>query len=277
MHFFIRFILISIITLIPFGTIAENSSLKLVGNLVQGGLVFGKVKPGSKVELDGRRVRVSNEGDFIIGFGRDHPQNADLIIHTTNATKSVYKLKIKSREYDIQRIDGLPNNKVNPDKEALERIQKESTDIANARNKDDDRQDYISGFIWPVKGPITGVYGSQRILNGYAKQPHYGIDIATATGTPVLAPAAGKVTYANNDMYFSGGTLVVDHGHNLTSSFLHLDKILVKVDEYVKQGQTIALVGDTGRVTGAHLDWRMNWHEQRIDPGLIMGDMSMAE
>ncbi|MEJ2115346.1 MAG: M23 family metallopeptidase [Gammaproteobacteria bacterium] len=136
--------------------------------------------------------------------------------------------------------------------------------------------DFKAGFIWPVKGPITGVFGSQRILNGEPRQPHYGIDVASPAGTTVVSPAAGVVTYAD-DMYFSGGTLVLDHGHNLSSSFLHLKKILVQVGDRVEQGENIALVGSTGRVTGAHLDWRMNWHEQRIDPGLLMEELTLSD
>ena len=253
--------------------IADDSKFELTGNLVQGGLAFGQVTPGSKVKVNEQWIRVSTNGEFIIGFGRDHPKHANLVIHAHDRSNSIHRLNIKSREYNIQRIDELPDHKVSPDKKALKRIHKEREAITQARNRDDARQDYISGFIWPVHGPITGVYGSQRILNGQARQPHFGIDIAAPAGTPVAAPAAGVVSYVNNDMYFSGGTLVLDHGHYLSSSFLHLEKILVKVGDRVEQGQTIALVGTTGRVTGAHLDWRMNWSAQRIDPGLLVGDM----
>jgi len=178
-----------------------------------------------------------------------------------------------AREYAIERIDGLPENKVNPNKEALARIIQESENISKARSLDDDRMDFKSSFIWPVLGPISGVYGSQRVLNGQARRPHFGVDIAAPTGTPVQAPAAGMVTYVNDNMYYSGGTLVVDHGHHLSSSFLHLEEILVKVGDRVEQGQKIALVGSTGRVTGAHLDWRMNWHQQRLDPALLMDNL----
>lgn len=258
-------------------TQAEDRKLNLTGNLMQGGLVFGQVGPDSKVQFEGRWVRVSPIGEFILGFGRDFPDHVDLNIYSADESKSVYKLKIEPREYNIQQINGLPDKKVTPDENSLERIRTEQQTITQARNRDDARQDYSSGFIWPVRGPITGVYGSQRILNGHPRQPHYGIDIAAPTGTPVKAPASGVVTYANEDMYFSGGTLVVDHGHNLSSSFLHLHKIVVKVGDAVEQGQVIALVGATGRVTGAHLDWRMNWHGQRIDPGLIMGALPQSK
>ncbi len=272
MCFQLKFFSILIIFFLSLAIVANDKKLELSGNLIQGGLVYGETAPGSKVKFNQHWVRVSSNGTFILGFGRNFPEHADLIIYSAAGSKSVYKLKIKLREYKIQRIDGLPDDKVNPDEKALQRIRKEQAEIAKARDIDDARQDYLSGFIWPVQGPITGVYGSQRILNGQARQPHYGVDIAAPSGNPVAAPAAGIVTYVNPDMYFSGGTLVLDHGHNLSSSFLHLQKILVKVGDVVEQGQTIALVGATGRVTGAHLDWRMNWREQRLDPALIMGD-----
>ena len=272
-----RFVFIVFVIVVSLAAIADNSYLKLSGNLIQGGLAYGEVTSGSKVKINGHWVRVSSNGEFILGFGRDYPTHTTLAVYSVDGTKTIHKLNVASREYNIQRINGLPDKKVNPDKEALKRIRKESESISKARSLDDNREDYKSGFIWPVQGSISGVYGSQRILNGQPRRPHFGIDIVAPTGTPVVAPAGGVVTYVNNDMYFSGGTLVVDHGHNLSSSFLHLDRILVKVGERVEQGQKIALVGKTGRVTGAHLDWRMNWHQQRLDPGLLMGEMAAEE
>ncbi len=251
---------------------AGAGDLALTGNLIQGGLAFGQVSPDSKVWANGHAVRVSPTGEFILGFGRDYPPRATVIVRAQDESVRSYAFEIAGREYDTQRIDGLPNAQVNPGPQTLRRIRRESAEIAAARSLDEDRMDFKSGFIWPVRGRISGIYGSQRILNGQPRQPHYGIDIAAPTGTRVLAPAPGRVTYAE-DMYFSGGTLVVDHGQNLSSSFLHLHEILVKVGEYVEQGQAIALVGATGRVTGPHLDWRMNWHQQRLDPGLLMDGM----
>jgi murein DD-endopeptidase MepM/ murein hydrolase activator NlpD len=246
---------------------------KLSGNFVQGGIVFGQVAPGSSVKINDHQVRVAENGQFIIGFGRDYSETACLIIISQDGNKHQHSLQIAKREYKIQHINGLPRAQVNPDEKTLVRIKQESKSIAQARSLDDERMDFTTGFIWPVKGPITGVYGSQRILNGEPRQPHYGIDVAAPIGTTVMAPSAGVVTYAG-DMYFSGGTLVLDHGHHLSSSFLHLDKILVRVGDQITQGEKIALVGASGRVTGAHLDWRMNWHGQRIDPGLLVDELS---
>lgn len=251
---------------------AGPGNLSLTGNLIQGGLAFGQVSPNSKVWTNGRPVRVSSSGEFILGFGRDYPPQATVTVQTKEGAVRSHTFEIAGREYDIQRIDGLPDAQVNPGPQIMRRVRRESAEIAAARSLDEDRMDFKAGFIWPVRGRISGIYGSQRILNGQPRQPHYGIDIAAPVGTRVLAPASGRVTYAE-DMYFSGGTLVVDHGQNLSSSFLHLQEILVEVDEYVEQGQPIALVGATGRVTGPHLDWRMNWHQQRLDPGLLMDEM----
>lgn len=258
------------------GLLAAESFPDLKGDFIQGGLVHGKVAPGAKIQLNDLQVRVSANGEFVIGFGRDYPANAVLTVSTIDGNVQSHKLQITQRKYKIQHIDGLPNAQVNPDEQTLVRIKQESKSILQARTLDEDRMDFKAGYIWPTKGPITGVFGSQRILNGEPRQPHYGIDIAAPVGTVVVAPAAGVVSYADN-MYFSGGTLVLDHGHRLSSSFLHLEKILVQVGDRVEQGEKIALVGATGRVTGAHLDWRMNWHDQRIDPGLLMGEPGEIE
>ncbi len=270
MHYLYSLLFIILIYAASCVALAEVS-YKLTGDFVQGGLVYGQTEPGSIVKINNHEVRVSKNGEFIIGFGRDYPKNSMLSIHSKDGSITQHELQVAQREYEIQHINGLPNAQVNPDKETLVRIKQEQESIRKARNLDEDRLDFNSGFIWPAQGPITGVFGSQRILNGEPRQPHYGIDVAAPVGTPVVAPAAGVVTYVA-DMYFSGGTLVLDHGHRLSSSFLHLEKILVEVGDRVKQGDKIALVGATGRVTGAHLDWRMNWHQQRIDPGLLMGN-----
>jgi len=203
------------------------------GDFIQGGLVVGNITPGSKVKINDHGVRVSVSGEFIIGFGRDYPAKAILTVTEQNGSKHQHALQIEQREYKIQRINGLPKAQVSPNENTLERIKQERKNISQARSLDEGRTDFKARFIWPAQGPITGVYGSQSILNGEPRQPHYGIDVAAPTGTTVIAPAGGVVTYAEN-MYFSGGTLVLDHGHRLSSSFLHLDKILVQVGDQIK-------------------------------------------
>ena len=253
---------------------AADTGVRLDGPRTQGGLLRGRVAPGSAVTLDGVPVRVSRDGWFLIGFGRDAPPEAVLTVAFPDGRRERQILEVDPREYRIQRIDGLPPAKVTPrSEEDLARIRAEVRMVKKARAIDDPRTDFLDGFLWPAKGRISGVYGSQRILNGEPRRPHYGIDIAAPSGTKVLAPAGGVVTLAHPDMFFSGGTLIVDHGHGLSSAFLHLSRILVAVGERVAQGQPIAKVGSTGRSTGPHLDWRVNLFDRRVDPMLLAGPM----
>ena len=265
----------AIILLLPGLLWAEaKPDLTFTGTFSQGGLVQGKTRPGAIVKVDGKPVRVSESGVFLVGFGRDAA--AESLVQASYPDGQIAKqvLKVAKREYKIQRIDGLPKRKVTPrSKEDLERIRKEAALSRKARELDDPRTDFLVDFIWPVEGRISGVYGSQRILNGKPRRPHFGVDIARPTGTLVKAPAAGVVTMAHSDMFFSGGTLILDHGHGLSSSFLHLSRILVKKGDVIKQGDVIAEVGATGRVTGAHLDWRMNLFKARVDPQLLVPPM----
>ena len=240
------------------------------GEAIQGGLMFGRTAPGSQVFLDEKIVMVSPQGDFVIGFDRDETGQRVLKVSSPGQADEVFTLDIKVREYDIERVDGLPPATVTPDPEAERRIADEAAQIAAARARLDDRSDYSEGFTWPARGRISGVYGSQRILNGEPRRPHYGLDIAAPTGSPVYAPAPGVVTLAHAGMYLSGGTLVLDHGHGLSSTFLHLSKLLVPSGATVRKGDKIALIGATGRASGPHLDWRMNWLDRKVDPGLLL-------
>ena len=258
-------------------TTISGENYRLSGQAVQGGMMVGSTSPGSRVVQDGQVVRVSAQGDFLLGFTRDAPAESMLRIKLPSGKVIKRSLKVATREYQIQRIDGLPKAKVTPRKpEDLARIRRDIVEAKKARARDDDRQDFLAGFEWPVQGPISGVYGSQRILNGEPRRPHFGVDIAVPVGTPVRAPAPGIVTLAVPDMFFSGGTLIIDHGHRLSSSFLHLSKLHVDVGDRVEQGDLVAEVGATGRVTGAHLDWRMNLRDRRIDPQLLVPAMPEA-
>ena len=250
---------------------AAAYALELEGNFIQGGLIRGKTEPGATVTFDDRKVRVSPGGIFLIGFTRDAATTASLRVRTASGERQSRRLEIAKRSYDIQRIDGLPAAMVTPTPDILARIKRENARIGRARSRDTPETLFESGWIWPARGQISGVYGSQRILNGEARQPHYGVDISAPVGSPVVAPAAGIVALVAQDMYFSGGTLILDHGHGLTSAFLHLSKILVRVGDVVGQGNPIAEIGATGRVTGAHLDWRMNLFGARLDPALLVG------
>ena len=257
-----------------FAQTTQDAPYALTGKQIQGGMLVGRALPGSKVWQDGRKIRVSRQGDFLLGFTRDAPATSTLRIELPDGRRIDRRLQVEKREYRVQRIDGLSKSKVSPYKpEDLKRIRKDVADSKKARSRDDPRLDFMGGFDWPLAGPITGVYGSQRILNGKPRRPHFGVDVAAPIGTPVRAPAPGIVTLAVPDMFFSGGTMIIDHGHKLTSSFLHLHKLHAKVGDRVERGQIVAEVGATGRVTGPHLDWRMNLRDRRIDPELLVPPM----
>jgi murein DD-endopeptidase MepM/ murein hydrolase activator NlpD len=262
----VRLLLTALLLLIA----ATAQGLELKGSLTQGGLVLGRTEPGATVELDGRALRVSSDGTFVFGFGREAPPRAVLSVRQPDGTTTERLLDITPRDYDIQRIDGLPPKMVTPPSDVLARIKRENALIAETRRRDTDEVFFAGGWIRPAVGPVTGIYGSQRILNGEPRQPHYGIDYAGPAGSPVVAPAGGIVSLAQDDLYYTGGTVIIDHGHGLSSAFLHMSKVDVKPGDRVAQGQRIGAIGMSGRATGPHLDWRINWFEERIDPGLLV-------
>ena len=241
----------------------------LKSQLQPGGIYRGKVSPGSRVTYQDKQVRVGSEGHFILGFGRDAPLEQFYKVVSGDGRETRVELVLIPRKYEVSRLTGIAKKYVSPKPEMLKRIQSESARIKEARKVDSLRQDFLNGFLWPVKGRVSGVYGSQRIYNGKPGRPHYGLDVAVPTGTPVQAPASGKVRLAETDLYYSGGTIIIDHGHGLTSSFLHLSKVSVEAGQNIERGDIIGAVGATGRVTGAHLDWRYNWFDQRLDPALL--------
>ncbi|GAA4354553.1 M23 family metallopeptidase [Kangiella marina] len=248
----------------------EPLLLSLKGDLTQGGLVVGQTVKGAKVTFDDTSLEVSPEGYFVFGFHRDMPETAALTVEKGDK-KEVQKLFIRKRDYNIERIDGLPPSKVNPMKpEVLKRIREEGALVASARKNSSRDMFFMQDFIWPAKGRLSGFYGSQRVLNGEPKRPHYGVDVAAPTGTEVVAPADGTVRLAYDNMFYSGGTLIIDHGYGVSSTFIHLNSIDVEEGQKVKQGQRIATIGETGRATGPHLDWRINWYTSRLDPQLLV-------
>jgi murein DD-endopeptidase MepM/ murein hydrolase activator NlpD len=248
----------------------SSHSVELEGELTQGSLIRGKTTPNSQVWLNDKPIKVSEEGIFVFGFGRDATVNHKLTWQNIEGHLEHQSITLAVRQYDIQEIEGLPAKMVTPPKEVLERIRSDNLQVAKARNRVDDRVDFSETFVWPAAGPISGVYGSQRVLNGVKKRPHFGVDVAAPTGTPIYAPASGIVSLWVADMYYSGGTMIIDHGHGVSSTFLHMSKGVVEVGSRVEQGQLVGEIGATGRVTGAHLDWRMNWYKERLDPALLV-------
>ena len=247
----------------------EPVNIVLNGKFTQGALLRGQAPAGAKVTLNGETVQTNKDGKFVVGFEREAPLQQMLVVKLDNGQKWQRDITLEKREYNIQRIDGLEQKMVSPPAEVTARIKKDNINVANARSGNTDLDALFTRFEWPAKGVISGVYGSQRILNGVPKWPHYGLDIANETGTPVYAPVDGVVTMAD-DLYYSGNTLILDHGMRVFSTFLHMDTITVEVGETVKQGEQIGTIGSTGRSTGPHLDWRINLGNTRLDPQTII-------
>lgn len=261
-----KYLLIGLFGLFSF----QATAFDLEGDWIEGGLIVGYTDAAAKVFFKGEEVMLSDQGLFVIGLHRDEDEPVVLRIEQPDGQVEEQAFTVKQREYDIQSIEGIARNIMEPSKEDQDRIWSDYLMTTEARKIRSDLETFLSDFDWPVRGPISGVYGSQRIYNGVPGTPHYGLDIAVPTGTPVVAPAAGRIIMVNDDMFYSGGTIMLDHGHGVSSSFLHLSKTLVEVGDWVEQGDLIAEVGATGRVTGPHLDWRMNWGNSRIDPELLL-------
>jgi len=245
-------------------------ALEFIGKFEQGAFILGKTKPDSKVIIDNKNVRVSKDGYFAFGLDRDRKNNVLIKIRENGELKTIEK-KVLKRKYKIQRIDGLPPKQVTPPPEVYERIKKDNVLIGKARSIDTAYDFFKDKFIYPIdKYIITGVYGSQRILNGIPKWPHYGLDFAQKKGTPIKAMNNGIVTLAEKDLFYTGATLIFDHGHGVSTLYMHMDEIFVNVGDHVKKGDIIATIGSSGRSTGPHLDVRLNWFGTRLDPATIL-------
>jgi murein DD-endopeptidase MepM/ murein hydrolase activator NlpD len=239
----------------------------LSGAMTQGSLCAGSAPPGSLVALDGRLLHVTPDGRFAFGFGPDQTAATLVTVRYPDGGGDSRSFTPTKRQYDIQRVDGLPQHTVTPPPEVRARIAREAETIYLARLADSAGADFLAGFDWPAPGILSGIFGSQRIDNGVPMSPHYGVDMAAPTGTPIAAPADGVVT-VSGDHYLNGGFTLIDHGQGVSTSYLHQSKRLVKVGDAVKRGQHIGLVGATGRATGPHLHWAMNWFQVRLDPSL---------
>ena len=261
-------ILATIATMTP--AAASDRFTELPQSAQQGAMVIGRTASGNRVKLEGRALRVSADGVFVFAIARDAVKAAALEIIWFDDVTEWTHVDVTPRDWPIEKINGVPPATVNPPPEIAARIAREQSSVTAVRTRDDAREDFAQAFIWPVQGRISGRFGNQRVYNGTPKTPHSGMDIAAANGTPVKAPAAGIVTFASPSLYLTGGTVVIDHGAGVSSNFLHLSRIDVKVGDRVKQGQVFAAVGATGRATGPHLHWGMNWFDVRIDPLLVL-------
>ena len=245
-------------------------AIEFKGKFIQGHFIIGKTVKDSKIFIDKKEIKVTQNGYFAFGLGRDRKYDVTITVKSKGNTEKIIK-KVLKREYKIQRIDGLEEKKVTPPEEVYERIKKENKLIANTREINSDLNFFKDKFLVPVDDAIiTGVYGSQRILNGKPKWPHYGLDFAQKKGAPVKAMLNGTVTLAEKDLYYTGGTLIFDHGHGISTLYMHLNDIYVEKDQKIKQGDIIGTVGATGRATGPHLDVRLNWFGTRLDPATAL-------
>jgi murein DD-endopeptidase MepM/ murein hydrolase activator NlpD len=255
--------------------VAPVRATVLPASASQGALVIASTHPAATVTVDGRKILVAPDGGFVFGIGRDASGEVLVSVRQPGTGVIEHRITVTPRDWPIEHIAGVPPDTVNPPPEIAARIAREQAQVVAARARDDAREDYAQPFIWPVQGRISGRFGNQRIYllpdgSGSPKSPHSGMDIAVPQGTPVKAPAAGVVTFAAPDLYLTGGTVLLDHGHGVSSNFLHLSRLDVKVGDRVEQGQVIGAVGMTGRATGPHLHWGMNWFDVRVDPLLVL-------
>lgn len=246
--------------------------LELSGNAVEGGLMFGKTSPNAQITFEKKSVQVSTDGDFLISFGRDSAGLKELNIQTTDGIRQEL-IKVADRDFKIERIDGLPKRKVTPDPKAIARIGNEKKEINAARQQTDGAPYYLGGLQWPATGRVSGVYGSQRVLNGKPRRPHYGTDIAAPTGTPIRAMAPGRVAFVHSGMFFNGKTVLIDHGLGLRSIYIHLNETFVTAGQQVDLNTKIGAIGQTGRATGPHLHFGLTHGSTPVDPEVVLGPM----
>ena len=251
---------------------ATATEVVLEGKLTQGSLLRGQVPAGAQVWFNDSPLKVASDGRFVFGIGRDAELTHRLTVAFAGSKTSI-PLVFSRREYDIQSITGVAQKYVEPPASVSARIANDNRIVRQARTVVSDYSAIFATPVRPAEGRISGVFGSQRIFNGQPRNPHFGLDIAAPVGAKVIAAWDGKVLLAE-DLYFSGLTLIIDHGHGVTSTYMHLNRFAVKVGDEVRQGQHIADVGATGRVTGPHLDWRINWLQERLDPQLLLPEFA---
>ena len=271
---------LTLLLLLHASAVGAQRCADLAGDFRQGGLLWGQVTPSAHVALDDASILVLPTGTFVLGLGRDAPKEQVFSV-VAEGQRCTQTVAVAQRQYNIQRVEGVPQKTVTPPNDVLERIARERALVRKAKAQRIERPELLeavqAGLSWPATGRISGVYGSQRFYNGTPGSPHYGVDVAVPTGHPVVAPGPGVITLAEVDLFYSGGTIILDHGYGLSSSFLHLSKLHVEVGQEVQRGDLIGEVGATGRATGPHLDWRMSWLNQRVDPQLLVPAMPLPD
>ena len=267
--FYKKFIFFVII-LFSASTIFSNETI-FNGKFVQGGIVIGQNKLAKKVFFNKKIIQISKDGYFMFGFGRDYKSSSTLkIIKDSKDDILEYNFNIEKSIYKIEKINGLPNKMVTPEPEFYKKINEDRTLIKNSMNEKYFVDKFPLTFIKPTEGRISGIYGSQRILNGVKKNPHGGLDIAAPEGTPIKTMSDGKVLLAAKGLYYTGNIVIIDHGYELKSMYIHMKDINIKKGDLVKQGQIIGTVGSTGRSTGPHLHWNVYWNKIRVNPEILL-------
>lgn len=245
----------------------------LGGKPEQGGIIVGAAPPGATIVAGGRSVPAGPDGAFLVGIDRDAPARLEVRVVAPSGESETRAVAIAPRQWKIEKVDGVPQNLVTPDPATAARIAEDSKLLRAARARLEHEPFYKDGFIRPATGRISGVFGSQRILNGTPRAFHAGLDIAAPTGTPVKAAADGIVSLAHPDMVLSGQTVMLNHGHGLQTSYIHLSRIDVTDGQRVKRGDVIGAIGMTGRATGPHLHFSVMWFDTRLDPETVLAAM----
>lgn len=270
-------LLVVFVTLVLSCATASAESIQLSGRLEQGGIVFGTVDPGTQITVDGRAVSVSDRGRFIFGLDRNAKPSSTLLVSYADGGETSQVISVASRDWLVERVDGLPQNTVTPNPKTVKRIQAEGGMIVAARNRTEPVPFFETGFLQPAQGRISGVFGSQRILNGQPRSPHSGLDIAAPTGTPIVATADGIVSLVHDGMVLTGKTVMIDHGFGLDSVYIHMSEIKVEQGQAVRQGDPIGAIGMTGRTNGPHLHFGISWYGAKLDPQTVLAALPAGE
>lgn len=251
----------------PLAARAVHARFRVTSSTEQGALVVCRAETAAHVDVDASAIRVTDQGYFAFGFAYDRKEPARVKIAYSDGDMETREVTPKERHYETQTVNGLPPRTVSPNPEDAARIEREHALVAKAREADSDYTFFSEPFDWPARGPISSHWGSQRILNGVRQAPHYGVDIAAGEGAPIHAPASGRVAVAEQ-FFLEGGYTMIDHGHGVFSGYMHQSKQMVATGDMVERGQLIGHVGKTGRATGPHLHWALNWFQVRLDPSL---------
>jgi murein DD-endopeptidase MepM/ murein hydrolase activator NlpD len=251
----------------PLSACASLVRISFSGTLEQGSLLVGRTTPGARVTIDDQVITVSSEGFFAWGLEWNRTTAARMVVQLSNGSTRTRKIVPILRHYTEEVITGLPPETVTPPPDALDRIHREHELIAAARRKESDLVWFAEPLDWPAPGIVSGVFGSRRIDNGKPMSPHMGVDVANVEGTPIRAPANATVSLSD-DYYLEGGFTLLDHGHGVSTCYLHQSGRKVREGDTVRRGEIIGTMGQSGRATGPHLHWAMNWFQVRLDPSL---------